>query len=157
MTLAELMDEAEGMARVALKNDGQAGTCAVIEAAGHEGLGIVPLRWDDRPGHKAFVMSMVRAAFRELGVTAYAVWSECWMATRKAGPEVALGEAWDGVMPRDDPNRAEGLVIVGVEKGKPPVSRFWQMKRRGDEVDLERMEEADGVGGPLADLLMDDA
>jgi hypothetical protein len=118
---------------------------------------LLAMTWaNDR--EKTRQLDALRLLFRDTGVTAYALWSECWLAEHvvKAGEQPPDPDKWKGVMPRDDPGRIDALVIVGAEKGKPAAAirtyRLTKDGRGGATVALIE-DGPDEAAGRLAELL----
>lgn len=151
--LADMMDLAERTATNFLKWSGEAPPCVIIKLPDAPKAVTIPLPWQsDR--EKTAMLRALKQMFADLGVTAYAIWSECWMATYPRGPDDPPLDEWPDVMPRDKPDRIDALVIVGVEKGRPPVMRSWQVFK-GSPVTVKRLDVGldAGFGGRLGELL----
>ena len=155
--LERLMDAAERVARRFLKANGEAPPGVMVNMPGLRNPTMIPLPWES-PREKTAMLAALKELFAEIDVTAYALWSECWMAVRAiepGAPRPSL-EHYKGVMPRDDPNRIDALIIVGAEKGQPAVMRHWQViKGPKGAVSLKPLDHGgqESFGGQLAELL----
>lgn len=155
--LERLMDAAEAVARRFLKIDGEAPPGVMISLPALRQPAMIPLPWES-PRQKQQMLEALKEMFADVGVTGYALWSECWLAVRAIEPGAARPslEHYKGVMPRDDPNRIDALIIVGAEKGQPAVMRHWQViKGPKGAVSLKPLDHAgqESFGGQLAELL----
>ena len=141
------MDQAEAVATKFLIANGEAPPAVMIclgESLRHPA--VIPLPWES-PAQKAMMLDALKVMFADIGVTAYALWSECWMATYPRGPGDPPLDEWPDVMPRDKPDRIDALVLVGAEKGKPAVFRAWQVIKTSP-VTLKRLDGRDGRRRP---------
>jgi hypothetical protein len=152
--LAELMDAAEALARGYLAKVDEVGPAVLVQFPSGE-TGLLALEWGNDQD-KALRLAALRLLFRETGVTAYALWSECWMASHvvKAGEPPPDPAKWKGVMPRDNPERVDALILIGAEKGRPAVIRSYRKVKRAGGATLEPLLDGpDRAAGRLTDLL----
>ena len=123
-----LLERAEGLTLKRLKREGELLPGVLLYAKARGSL-VVPLPWRS-PDEKVGMLDALRAMMAAAGVEAYAIWSECWMSVGKIGESVDLGAlTHPEVMPRDDPNHIDVVVIIAAEKGKSALARAWEIKK----------------------------
>jgi hypothetical protein len=155
---ARLLDRAEALTLKRLKREGEL-MPGVLLYSKARGSVVIPLPWESAE-HKLLMLDLLRAKMADAGVEAYAIWSECWMSQRPTHDRSADVGALTEVMPRNDPNRLDAVVIVAAEKGKQAAVRVWEVKKDGSgrvtklEPVISSPDEPDHLGaGLLGELL----
>lgn len=113
----------------------------------------VPLPWSSAR-MKELMLQALAETMRDGHARAYIIWSEAWVATRSATSDPDPGSP-GFVMPRDDPNRREVVVTIGVERGKAPLGIALAIIRdeAGKVIELRPEEAGQLLFGRLASLL----
>lgn len=153
-----LLDRAEALTLKRLKREGELMPGALLCAKGR-GSVVVELPWRSAD-EKVALLDLLKAWMATASVDAYAIWAEAWLSIRKTESEsVDIGAAMNPeVMPSQDPDRIDAVVIVAALKGKQAAARLWEIKKdaKGRVTRLEPVNGGDtGMfgAGRLGELL----
>lgn len=98
---------------------------------------------------KRMLVSMVKAIFKEQRVTRYGFAFEAWMATIPLVHKASI-DIGNVTLPSERPDRQECIMIITEEKGKPPITGMWLIKRnkkgRGKIGEFQLLDGAEEVG-----------